>query len=79
MGRFEVQALDELARFLGPKFPVHPRVLKIDRQWTLIANLVQSPDEGLPVDAAVTRSPVIPATARISAGQVGAEKTAAAV
>src|SRR5207248_7570584 len=78
-GRREVEALDEAAGVLGAVVPVHARVGPVDRQRPLVAHLVQGADQRLPVDAAVPRGAVVPATPRVAGRQITVQQPRAAV
>src|SRR5207253_10286157 len=66
LGRFEIEALDELAGVLGAKVAVHAAVLPFDGERAIVADLVERADDGFPVDAAVARRAEIPAAARVA-------------
>src|SRR5947207_1593474 len=61
----KILLLDETARLASPEFTVHAAVFPLHREWSLVADAVQLPDDFLEVYGAPTRAAEVPAAAVI--------------
>src|SRR6516165_9514024 len=75
----KIKPLYELARILRAIVAVHAGILELYREGTFVTDIVESANNALPIDAAVTRRSKIPAAARIAVGKIRSEDAAAAV
>src|SRR6266542_438527 len=71
----EVKAFDEAAGVLGAEVAIHAGVGPVDRQRTVIADLVQRSYQRLPVDTAVAGRAEVPAAARVAWRQATVEQS----
>src|SRR5690606_21208442 len=75
----EVEAAAERRRLGGAVDAVHAHVLPLDREWPLVADVVEGDDDLLEVDVAAAHAAEVPVAAGVADGRVAAEDTGLAV
>src|SRR5215213_3295274 len=72
-GRDEVQISHKRASFARAILAIHIRILKLDREGTLVVHFVERPDDCFEINRTATRRTKVPVAARVAEREVTAK------